>query len=117
MLGTPLFLLVGVAALQGARMTIVKKTSGWCSPAIANVVGNVTVNCIGVDPRALARLNAQLASKNLQLAEKIREADQWTVRYKELETQLSPAGDDSALSRQAEHYLHQRELRQAGTIP
>src|SRR5215469_17771576 len=99
MLGTMLISLAVVAAQQRAPATIVQKTSGWCSPAIANVVGNVTVNCIGVDPRALKRLNAELDRKNLQLADRIREADEWTKRYKELEARLSEAGDDSELSR------------------
>ncbi len=59
--------------------SIVQNTSGWCSPAIANVGGNVTVTCIGVDPRALTRLNAELNGKNLEVAEKIREADKWAA--------------------------------------
>jgi hypothetical protein len=48
---SPAFIsLVVIAALhQQAPVTIVQKTSGWCSPVIANVIGNVTVNCIGVD--------------------------------------------------------------------
>lgn len=104
------------AGLQRNPVTIVQKTSGWCSPAIANVVGNVTVNCIGVDPGALKRLNAELSRKNLELADKIREADQWTSKYKELETRLNEAGDDSVLSRQAEECLHEGELEKAGTI-
>src|SRR5271165_2473592 len=108
--------LVVMAAAQQPAATIVQKSSGWCSPNVANVVGNVTVNCIGVDPRALKRLNVELDRKNLQLADKIREADEWTRRYKELETRLSEAGDDSVLSRQAEEYLHQGELEKAGAI-
>src|SRR5664280_2592935 len=94
--------LVVIAVVQQPLPTIVQRSSGWCSPNISNVVGNVTVNCIGVDPRALKRLNAELDQKNLQLADKIREADEWTARYKELEARLSEAGDDSALSLQAE---------------
>ena len=46
MLGSVPILLFVMAALHQAPVTIVQKTSGWCSPAIANVVGNVTVNCI-----------------------------------------------------------------------
>src|SRR5271157_4141688 len=115
MLGSILALVV-MAAAQQPVPTIGQKSSGWCSPNIANVVGNVTVNCIGVDPRALKRLNAELDRKNLQLADKIREADEWTRRYKELEARLSEPGDDSVLSRQAEEYLHQGELEKAGAI-
>ena len=111
-----LIALAVLSAQQQTPVTIVQKTSGWCSPAIANVVGNVTVNCIGVDPRALKRLNAELSRKNLQLADRIHEADEWTTRYKELEARLSEAGDDSELSHQAEEYLHEGELEKAGAI-
>ena len=96
--------------------TIVQRTTGWCSPVIANVTGNVTVTCIGVDPRALKRLNALLVKKNEQLTEKIDEADQWATRYHELENRLSDAGDKVELSRQAAEYLHQGDLEKAGEI-
>jgi tetratricopeptide (TPR) repeat protein len=46
----------------------------------------------------------------------VQAADEWTSKYKELETQLSQAGDDSALSQQAEEYLHEGELEKAGAI-
>src|SRR5580698_160663 len=107
--------LVAIAAMQAAP-AIVQKSSGWCSPNIANVSGNVTVNCIGVDPRALQQLNARLNRTNLQLNDKINEANEWTRRYKELEVRLSQAGDDSELAHQAEEYLHQGELEKAGAI-
>lgn len=111
-----LFASLVMLAVPPAPQTIVQKTSGWCSPAIANVVGNVTVTCIGVDPRALKRLNAELNRKNLELADTIREANEWTQKYKELEKRLNDATDDPALSRQAEEYLHEGELEKAGKI-
>src|ERR1700733_8350027 len=95
--------LVAIAATQAAP-TIAQKSSGWCSPNIANVSGNVTVNCIGADPRALQQLNARLNRTNLQLNDMINEANEWTRRYKELEVRLSQAGDDSVLAHQAEEY-------------
>jgi hypothetical protein len=108
-------LLAAVAAAQ-APAVIHQSTSGWCSPVIANVVGNVTVNCIGVDPRALSRLNAQLAGKNQQLAAKIAEANDWVDRYHELEAQLRLAGANRELSKQAEDYVHQGEFEKARTV-
>jgi hypothetical protein len=36
--------------------------------------------------------------------------------FQRIETQLSQAGDDSSLSRQAEEYLHQGELEKTGAI-
>jgi hypothetical protein len=49
-------------------------------------------------------------TKNLRLADRIREANEWTREYKDLEERLIQAGDDSVLSRQAEEYLHEGEL-------
>lgn len=65
MLRMMLVSLVVLAAQQQSPPTIVQKTSGRCSPAIANVAGNVTVNCIGVDPRTLKRLNDRLSAMKL----------------------------------------------------
>src|SRR5450755_4077973 len=107
---------LAVTAAPQAQSTILQRSSGWCSPNVANIVGNVTVNCIGVDPRALKRLNAELGRKNLQLADKIREGDEWTARYKELEARLREVGNNSVLSQQAEEYLHEGELEEAGTV-
>ena len=108
--------LLALTTTIGQQQVIVQKSSGWCSPNIANVRGNVTVTCIGVDPRALRKLNAELQQKGLKLADKIREADQWTEKYKELESRLSAAGDDVVLSKQAEEYLHKGDLDKAGAI-
>jgi len=123
MLGSVLIPLV-LMAVQQPQPTLVQKSSGWCSPNISNVVGKVAVNCIGVDPRALKRLNAELDRKNLQLAEKIREADEWTTKYKELEAQLTRQGEaqlsregvENVISQQAEEYLHEGELEKAGAL-
>jgi tetratricopeptide (TPR) repeat protein len=103
-------------ASEQSPVIVSQSTGGWCSPAIANVVGNVTVNCIGVDPRALRRLNEQLTSKNIELGDKIREANEWADRYHELERRLANAGDDTELSHHAEEYLHAGELEKAGEI-
>src|SRR5208337_4222351 len=102
-----------VATVQQPVPVSVQKTNGWCSPNIANVIGNVTVNCIGVDPRALKRLNDRLREMTLDRDKAVQVADEWTTRYKELEAQLGAAGDDSLLSRQAKEYLHQGELEKA----
>src|SRR5208337_2137939 len=111
------FMLISLIVISAqSQPAIVQESTGWCSPNIANVVGKVTLTCIGVDPRALKRLNAELQRKNLKLEEKISEADEWTKRYKELEEQLSRAGDQNALSRQAEEYLHAGKLEKAEAV-
>jgi tetratricopeptide (TPR) repeat protein len=91
-------------------------SSGWCSPNIANVSGNVTITCIGVNPKALERLNAQLSSKKTELSEKIREANEWAERYHELEKRLADSGENKELSHLAEKYLYEGELTEAGAV-
>lgn len=103
-------------AIPPQGTTIRQTTSGPCSPAVANVTGNFTLTCIGVDPRAVAKLNAYLGHKNVELAEKIREANGWAERYHELEKQFVETKVDRRLSRQAEEYLHQGDLQKAGNI-
>jgi hypothetical protein len=93
---------------------VVQRSTGWCSPNVAYVVGNVTINCIGVDPRALKRLNKELSKKNEDLSKKIQEANEWAQRYHELEKLLKDTDDD--LSRRAAEYLHQGDLKKAGEI-
>ena len=109
-------LLLAFAMAAEAPTVIHQSTSGWCSPVIANVTGNVTVNCIGVDPRALNRLNAQLAKKNQQLSATIAEANQWVDRYHELENQLKQSGVNPELSKQAQEYIHQGDFERARTV-
>jgi hypothetical protein len=71
-----------LAAVAAQAPTVVRQTTtGWCSPIITNVTGNVTVNCIGVDPRALKRLNAELNRTSKELSGKIDEANEWAERY------------------------------------
>src|SRR6185369_803755 len=108
-------LLLAIAAAQSTGV-IRQSTTGWCSPTIANVIGNVTVTCIGVDSRALKCLNAQLSKKNQELAAKIGEANEWVERYRELEASLKTFGSNSKLSLQAEEYLRQNKLEKAKNI-
>lgn len=95
---------------------IIQESTGWCSPNIANVSGKVTVICNGIDPGALDRLNKELNRKQLQLSEKIKEANQWATRYKELERQLAQVPGESELSQEAEKYLKQGDLENAGSV-
>ena len=38
-----------------------KTGDGWCNPAVADVGGNVTIECKGVDPEVVERLKELLA--------------------------------------------------------
>ena len=116
MLISTLILLMSVAAgwppdaPPGAQLS-----TAWCSPSTAAAIENLTVNCIGVDPRALSRLNAELSPMEMRLAQKVREANEWAKRYKDLEARLAQ-GKENGLARQAEECLHQGDLKKAGTI-
>jgi hypothetical protein len=89
--------------------TVTQTTQGWCSPAVADTKGNVTINCQGVDPRALQRLNELLDKKDLELADKIKEANDWAQKYHDL---LAAAADDPELQK----LIKGGELEKAGTI-
>lgn len=115
MIAVPHVLLLLIAAQQ-PPLVVHQTTSGWCSPIITNVTGNVTVNCIGVDPRALRFLNGELSRKNQELSAKIEEANEWADRYHQLETLLNQPGPNAELSRQAAEYLHQGDLDKAKNI-
>jgi tetratricopeptide (TPR) repeat protein len=99
--------LVLVAASAWAETT--QTTQGWCSPAVADTQGNVIINCMGVDPKALQRLNELLDKKDFELKEKVTEADAWARKYREL---LTAAVDDPQL----QDLIRKGELEQAGAI-
>lgn len=52
----------------------------------------------------------------MQLARKVREANEWAKRYKDLEARLAQRINERGLAGQAEEYLHQGDLEKAGTI-
>jgi tetratricopeptide (TPR) repeat protein len=111
-----IFLLAALFAASQQTVSVQQNNAGWCSPIFVNVPGPISVNCTGVDPRALARLNAELRTQKLSLETMIRKANEWAEKYKELEKRLADSEDDSELSRKAEEYLHDGELEKAGTI-
>jgi len=109
-------ILLLLAMLDVHAASVEQRTEGWCSPAVADVKGNVQVVCNGVDPRALARLNELLDLKDLQIQDKLREADDWARKYRELEQQLSAESTDSELAAKAKALLDAGQLEEAGTM-
>jgi hypothetical protein len=97
-----LVVLFGMVVRVGATD---QHTEGWCSPAVADTKGNVTINCQGVDPKALQRLNELLDKKDLELQAKLKEADEWARKYKDLEQRLSSEDQSKNLTRQARTLL------------
>ena len=111
--------MLGVFALQAQAAvmeTITQTTTGWCSPAVGLTGGNVTINCQGVDPKALVRLNELLDKKDLELQAKIRDAEEWTQKYRDLHQRLTEEGRDDALAQQAKKLLEEGKLEEAGAI-
>jgi tetratricopeptide (TPR) repeat protein len=89
--------------------------AAWASPN--------TVICNGVDPRAMDRLNELLDRKDLDLKQKIAEANDWARRYNELNAQLEETkkqlaakGQDATLVQTAQDLLHEGKLEEAHTI-
>jgi len=96
--------------------TITQTTTGWCSPAIGATGGNVTIVCQGIDPKALVRLNELLDKKDLGLQAKIREAEAWAQKYRELEQRLATQEQDEPLAPLAQALLKEGKLEEAGAL-
>lgn len=111
-----LFLAVLQQSAAGQASVPSMQTSRPCSPVVANVVGDVNITCIGVDPRALEALNIQLRQRKLDIAAKVREANSWTAKYLQLDNNLREYKGDRKLAGLAEEYLHQGDLEKAGEI-
>jgi hypothetical protein len=107
-------LVLGVPTAQATSLT--QKTEGWCSPAVGQTQGNVTISCQGLDPKALQRLNELLDKKDLELQDKIREAEEWTRKYHELSQRLAEEGKDNALARKAQALFREGKLEEAGAL-
>jgi len=108
--------LLSVASPASAQGALYQTTTGWCSPIISNVTGNVSVKCIGVDPQALVRLNEQLNRSEMSRAEALATANDWAQRYRDLKRRLSRKGVDRDLSRRAMRALRLGRLDEAGAI-
>ena len=111
-----LFLAMFQQSATGQPVVPSMQTSGPCSPVVANVVGDINITCVGVDPRALEALNVQLRQRKLDVAAKVREANSWTAKYLELDKNFREYKGDRKLAGLAEDYLHQGDLEKAGEI-
>jgi hypothetical protein len=115
-------LVLGVSAAQAASIT--QQTEGWCSPAIGQTGGNVTITmtCQGVDPKALEALNrdlgftkGQLRLTNQQLEQKTKEANEWAHKYREL-SQQNQVLNDEKLTQRVKGLLSEGKLEEADTL-
>jgi tetratricopeptide (TPR) repeat protein len=93
-----------------------QSTEGSCSPVFAKIEGNATVNCNGLDPVIQGRMNELLDKENIELNDKVREAERWAGWYRKAEAWLEESGDTNALEREAEEALHGGEVDMAGNL-
>jgi tetratricopeptide (TPR) repeat protein len=93
-----------------------KTGDGWCNPAVADVGGNVTIECKGVDPEVVERLKELLDLKDFEIARKVKEANEWIEKYRNLKARLSDAEDDGTLSRRAGALIDKGKFEEAGKI-
>jgi tetratricopeptide (TPR) repeat protein len=97
-------------------------TNGPC-PTTTGGENRIQGICNYVVPRALKRLNDLLDEQDLQLQQKIAEANEWAREYWDLDQQLTETrrtraaqGENTGLLQRAQDLLHEGELEGAGKI-
>jgi hypothetical protein len=113
-------LALGVSVAQAP--SIFQQTQGYCSPAVGQTGGNVTITCQGVDPKALEVLNrdlgltrGQLRLTKDQLEQKTKEADEWARKYHELSQQAAMIRDPN-LTPRAKALVQEGKLGEADAL-
>jgi hypothetical protein len=106
-------LVLGGSAAHAANIN--QQTQGWCSPAVGQTGGNVTISCHGVDPQAMQLLNERLNRTNLALQEKTREANELARKYHELSRQAEVI-QDNKLTPQVKGLLREWKLKEADAL-
>ncbi len=78
--------------------SVEQKTKGWCSPAVNDTKGNITIDCHGVSPKIVKRLEELLDKNELDLIKAKETILLWFKKYNELKSQLTarPAADKKA---------------------
>jgi hypothetical protein len=88
-----------------------QQTYGWCSPAVGQTEGNVTITCHGIDPQAMQLLNERLNTSNLDLQQKTREANELIRTINELSRQVETP-QDKKLAQETRALLRQGKLEE-----
>ncbi len=125
------------SAHADAAVSVEQRSEGACSPPIVNNSGQVTIECPGIDEKALRYLEGQLTEqfrtlsaqlhdlddstrtiRNLNdLTETLRkQAEDWEQRYRELSARLASGPDESEQARQAHALIQQGEFDGAEAI-
>ncbi len=119
------FLLIALLGVLGGISDLaadtLQATNGANSPAIVGDNNKIIIN--DIDARALKHLNDLLDEKDLTIAQKVAEAEEWARKYRDLNQQLAEAlsqaagrRDDATLIRTAQDLLHEGKLEEAGKI-
>lgn len=108
--------LIAIVALSQAPAVVYQSSSGWCSPNIANVGGNVTVYCNGVSPKYLKRLNDELARTKKTVADQIKLAEFYARSYHELVDLLATMPGRTAVIVQVKALISDSDLEEADTV-
>jgi hypothetical protein len=87
-----------------------------CSLAVPEIEDRASIVCDGVDLKALARLNELLNKQDLQLHEKIAEAEAWARGYREVNGRLRLEERDIPPAGAAQELLKEGKLEGAGVV-
>jgi tetratricopeptide (TPR) repeat protein len=123
--GACLFVLYVVSAFAEQQtqsiQSIQQSSKGTCAVNLAGIQGNVQIsslNCPGVDPKALQGLerhmNELLRTQKLQVSDVKKEANDWRTKFLELQGRLAEMGINSELAKQAEQLIKDGKLDEAG---
>lgn len=115
-ISTILWIVLLTVTTQADPRQITQSTQGHCSPSVADVEGDVTIVCEGVDPRVVERLNELLDLKQLQLDEMIIEANRWMERYRSLLRSLSASTASSIILSEINELISDGKFDQATEI-
>jgi hypothetical protein len=112
------FLVLGVAAAQAPDIR--QQTHGSCSPTVGQTGGNVnmTINCPGVDPKALDAFTRELGVTQGQLRltnQQLEKANDLFRRYHELFRQAGFI-QDPRLTPRAQDLVREGRLKEAETL-
>lgn len=108
-------LLFALLADSPQSVKIEQASQGWCSPPVSAVQGGtatLTINCNGVEPKALKRLNTLLSK--FDLAQRLEKANEWVTVYRGLILTAGSHADEA--SRQAAALIGAGELDKGGAV-
>ena len=99
--------------------TITVELPGSCGSVDPQVLAKLTESLqkfVGQFPKTISRLNELLDKKDVEIAQKTKEVQDWIDRFNELSNRLEQKSGDDELSRQAADALHSGDLLRAENL-